>query len=375
VFGLALTDIWFLLIAVLWTGYFLLEGFDFGVGTLLGVLGRDEVDRRRMINTIGPVWDGNEVWLLVAGGATFAAFPQWYASLFSGFYLALLLILVALIGRGVAFEYRGKVDDPRWRRRWDFVIMIGSALPALLWGVAFANIVHGVPLDAQHEFTGTLLTLLNPYALLGGLTTLGVFLLHGAVFTALRTDGELRDRAVQAALWLAASTIPLAALFLLWTEAEHGGGWTLIPAAIAAVALVVTVVAVGQGREGRAFAATAVTIVATTVTLFGVLYPDVLPSTLDPAGTLTTTNAASTPYTLHIMTWVAIIVTPVVLCYQAWTYWVFRGRITRGAIPPAAGLPGRGQPPAGGPTPTESTPAPAPARPTPADPEATQGAR
>ncbi|NMO88227.1 cytochrome d ubiquinol oxidase subunit II [Actinomycetospora sp. TBRC 11914] len=350
---MALTDIWFLLIAVLWTGYFVLEGFDFGVGALLGVLGRDEIDRRRMINTIGPVWDGNEVWLLVAGGATFAAFPQWYASLFSGFYLALLLILVALIGRGVAFEYRGKVDDPRWRRRWDAVIMVGSAVPALLWGVAFANIVHGVPLDAQHEFTGTLLTLLTPYALLGGLTTLGVFLLHGAVFTAMRTDGELRDRAVQAALWTAAVAVPIAAVFLGWTEAEHGGGWTLVPAVIAALALVVAVLTVGQGREGRAFAATAIAIVATTVTLFGVLYPDVLPSTLDPAGTLTTTNAASTPYTLRIMTWVAVVITPIVLVYQGWTYWVFRGRITRGVIPPPVGLPPRGRGDRSGPDPAE----------------------
>jgi cytochrome d ubiquinol oxidase subunit II len=341
VFGLALTDIWFMLIAVLWTGYFVLEGFDFGLGALLGVLGRDEVDRRRMINAIGPVWDGNEVWLIVAGGATFAAFPQWYATLFSGFYLALLFILVALIGRGVAFEYRGKVDDPRWRRRWDYVIMVGSALPALLWGVAFANIVHGVPLDADHEFTGTLLTLLTPYALLGGLTTLGVFLLHGAVFVALRTDGELRGRAVRAALWIAAGATPVAAVFLIWTEAEHGGGWTLLPAAVAALALVVAVLCVGQDREGRAFAATAIAIVATTVTLFGVLYPNVMPSTLDPAGTLTTVNAASTPYTLHIMTWVAVVMTPVVLAYQAWTYWVFRRRITREDIPPATGLPGR----------------------------------
>jgi cytochrome d ubiquinol oxidase subunit II len=338
VFGLALTDIWFLLIAVLWTGYFVLEGFDFGLGALLGVLGRDEVDRRRMINAIGPVWDGNEVWLLVAGGATFAAFPQWYASLFSGFYMALLLILVALIGRGVAFEYRGKVDDPRWRRRWDYVIMAGSALPALLWGVAFANIVHGVPLDARHEFTGTLLTLLNPYALLGGLTTLGVFLLHGAVFVALRTDDELRARAVRAALWIAIVVIPIAAVFLAWTETWHGGGWTLIPAAIAALALFTAVICVGQTREGRAFAATAIAIVGTTVTLFGVLYPNVLPSTLDPAGTLTTVNAASTPYTLRIMTWIAIAVTPVVLAYQAWTYWVFRARITRSDIPAPVGL-------------------------------------
>src|SRR5690242_16933048 len=190
-----LTDVWFLLIAVLWTGYLVLEGFDFGVGLLLPVVAKDAVDRQVTLRTIGPVWDGNEVWLLVAGGATFAAFPLWYASLFSGFYLALLVILVALIVRGIALEYRNKVDDATWHRRWDLAIVIGSAVPALLWGVALANIVRGVPLDADHNFTGTFFTLLNPYALLGGLTTLVLFALHGAVFLALKTHGPVRDRA------------------------------------------------------------------------------------------------------------------------------------------------------------------------------------
>ncbi|MFD1045524.1 cytochrome d ubiquinol oxidase subunit II, partial [Kibdelosporangium lantanae] len=222
---MALTDIWFVLIAVLWTGYFVLEGFDFGVGTLLGVLGRDDTDRRVMINTIGPVWDGNEVWLLVAGGATFAAFPLWYASLFSGFYLALLVILVALILRGVAFEFRGKIDSARWRRNWDRAIMFGSAVPALLWGVAFGNIVHGVPLDAQHHFTGTFFTLLNPYALLGGLATLSVFTFHGCVFLALKTTDAIRDRAITLTRPLGAVAILCAGGFLAWTAAEHGG-WT-----------------------------------------------------------------------------------------------------------------------------------------------------
>src|SRR6266540_5599919 len=189
---MALTDIWFLLIAVLWTGYFVLEGFDFGVGMLLRVLGRDDTDRRVLINTIGPVWDGNEVWLLVAGGATFAAFPEWYATLFSGFYLPLLIILVALILRGVAFEYRGKVDSPLWRKWWDACIVGGSLVPALLWGVAFGNILRGVKLDAKHEYVGSFFDLLNPYALLGGLTTLTLFALHGAVFVALKTTGEVR---------------------------------------------------------------------------------------------------------------------------------------------------------------------------------------
>src|ERR1700750_849822 len=192
---MALTDIWFVLIAVLWTGYFVLEGFDFGVGMLLPLVGRTDNDRRVAINTIGPIWDGNEVWLLVAGGATFAAFPHWYASLFSGFYLALLLILVALIVRGVAFEFRGKIDSARWRRNWDIAIVFGSAVPALLWGVAFGNIVAGVPLDADHEYTGTLFTLLNPYGLLGGLATLTLFAFHGAVFLTLKTTGPVRERA------------------------------------------------------------------------------------------------------------------------------------------------------------------------------------
>ncbi|WP_236794272.1 cytochrome d ubiquinol oxidase subunit II [Amycolatopsis sp. GM8] len=335
---MALTDVWFLLIAVLWTGYFVLEGFDFGVGMLLPVLSRDNTDRRVMINTIGPVWDGNEVWLLVAGGATFAAFPLWYANLFSGFYLALLLILVALIIRGVAFEFRGKIDSPRWRASWDTAIVVGSLVPALLWGVAFGNIVRGVPLDAQHHFTGNLLTLLNPYALLGGLTTLSVFALHGTVFLALKTTGELRRRA-QALSWpLGLLAVLLAGSFLLWTQLVHGKGWTWIAFAVAAAVLAGGVLASRLGREGWAFLLTATAIVATTVLLFGSLYPDVLPSTTDTANSLTTTNASSTPYTLKIMTWVAVAFTPIVLLYQSWTYWVFRKRVTRESIPAGQGL-------------------------------------
>jgi cytochrome bd ubiquinol oxidase subunit II len=335
---MALTDIWFLLIAVLWTGYFVLEGFDFGVGMLLRVLSRDNTDRRVLINTIGPVWDGNEVWLLVAGGATFAAFPLWYATLFSGFYLALLVILVALIVRGVAFEFRGKIDSDRWRRGWDIAIMIGSAVPALLWGVAFGNIVHGVPLDTDHNFAGDFFTLLNPYALLGGLTTLSVFAFHGAVFVALKTEGEVRARA-NALTWpLGGAATAFGATFLLWTQIAHGTGWTWAPLVVAAGALVAAVALARTGREGWAFAGTALTIVATTVLLFGALYPDVLPASNDAANSLTTTNASSTPYTLEIMTWVAVLFTPVVLAYQAWTYWVFRKRVTRAHIPSTQGL-------------------------------------
>ena len=324
-----LTTLWFILIAVLWTGYFVLEGFDFGVGALLPVLGRDELDRRVMLRTLGPLWDGNEVWLLVAGGATFAAFPEWYASMFSGFYLALLLILVALIVRGLAIEYRNKQDDVVWRRRWDIAITASSAAPALLWGVAFANIVRGVPLDASHRYTGTFITLLNPYALLGGLVTLSLFLLHGAVFLALKTDGDIRQRSRHLAGQLGVAAIALAALFLGITQARHGKAITDITAAIAAVALIGAVAANGKGREGWAFLGTAVTIAFAVATLFGDLWPNVLPSSTAGAFSLTVRNAASSAYTLGVMTWVAAFATPVVLAYQGWTYWVFRKRISR----------------------------------------------
>lgn len=335
---MTLTDIWFLLIAVLWTVYFVLDGFDFGVGMLLPVVGRNDTDRRIAVNTIGPVWDGNEVWLIVAGAAMFAAFPEWYASLFSGFYLALLLILVALILRGVAFEFRGKIDSMRWRRNWDRVIVAGSAVPALLWGVAFANIVAGVPLDAHHEFTGTLLTLLNPYALLGGLATLALFGLHGAVFLSLKTHGGIRVRARQAAHLIGITTVAVGGAFLVWTFLAYGKGWTVVPVLVAALALVGAVVMIDRMREGWAFLLTALAIVAVTVTLFGSLYPDVLPSTTSAANSLTTVNAASTPYTLTIMTWVALACTPIVIAYQAWTFWVFRRRIGSADIPASSGL-------------------------------------
>lgn len=325
-----LTDIWFSLIAILWIGYLVLEGFDFGVGILLPFLGRTGPERRVLVSTIGPVWDGNEVWLLVAGGATFAAFPEWYASLFSGFYLALFLILVGLIVRGVAFEYRNKRPEPEWRRRWDAGIFIGSVLPAVLWGVAFANIVAGVPLNADHEFTGSLLTLLNPYALLGGMTTLGLFVTHGAVYLALRTTDELRDRANRLAGRAGLVAAVLAVAFLAWTWAQRGDGLTLALSVLTAVAFVGGLAANRAGREGWAFVGSALAIGMAVVTLFATLYPDVLPSSTDPAWSLTVTNASSTSYTLTIMTVVAVVFTPIVLLYQGWTYWVFRQRVGLG---------------------------------------------
>ena len=329
-----LTTVWFGLITILWVGYLVLEGFDFGVGILLPVLGRTERERRVVINTIGPVWDGNEVWVLVAGGATFAAFPEWYATLFSGFYLALFLILVALIVRGVAFEFRSKRPEPSWRRGWDLAIFFGSLLPAILWGTALANIVGGVPIDANHEFTGSLLTLLNPYGLLGGLTTLALFVTHGAAFLALKTTGDIRVRAGRLVGRVGLAAAVLAVAFLAWTQQKTGDPASATLSVLAAVALVGALLANRRGREGWAFAGTAVTIALAVVALFVALFPDVMPSTTDAAYSLTTTNASSTSYTLSIMTVVAVIFTPLVLLYQGWTYWVFRRRIGVNQIPP-----------------------------------------
>lgn len=330
---MSLQNLWFTLIAVLWCGYFLLEGFDFGVGVLLHAVGRDERERGLLLRTIGPVWDGNEVWLLVAGGATFAAFPQWYATLFSGFYLALLLILVALIVRVLAIEYRNKESDPAWRRRWDLAHTVSAAVPALLWGVAFGNIVRGVPINAAHEYTGSFFTLLNPYALLGGLTTLTLFTLHGAVFLALKTTGELRERARKAVLLLGPGAAVFALGFLIWTLVQLDGSSHghvaagAVTAALAASALVGALVATWRDRDGWAFAGTGTAIVAATAALFLALHPAVMPSTTSAAYSLTVANASSSHYTLTVMSWVALAFTPLVLLYQGWTYWVFRARV------------------------------------------------
>lgn len=322
-----LHDVWFVLIAVLWTGYFFLEGFDFGIGVLTKLLARNRKERRVLINTIGPVWDGNEVWLLSAGGATFAAFPEWYATLFSGFYLPLLVILVCLIVRGVAFEYRAKRPEERWQRNWEHAIFWTSLLPAVLWGVAFGNIVRGVKIDAEMEYVGNVADLLNPYAILGGLVTLTLFTFHGAVFAALKTVGDIRMRARKQAFALGLLTAVLAAGFLGWTQADSGDGASLGTLIVAVVALVGAVLAIRAGREGWSFALSGLTIVAAVAMLFLTLFPNVMPSSLNPAWSLTVTNASSTPYTLKIMTWCAGIATPVVLLYQGWTYWVFRKRI------------------------------------------------
>jgi cytochrome d ubiquinol oxidase subunit II len=336
-----LTTVWFALIAVLWMGYFALEGFDFGVGMLLPVLGKTEKERRVLINTIGPVWDGNEVWVLVAGGATFAAFPEWYATLFSGFYLPLLLILLSLIVRGLAFEYRAKRDDDQWRARWDLAITIGSFVPALLWGVAFANIVRGVPLDENSEYVGGFFNLLTPYALLGGAMTLLLFLTHGAMFIALKTDGPIRVAARALALKIGLAAAVVAVLFLGWTQVKTGSVASAVAFTVAAAALLAGLAAVRAGREGWAFIGTFVTITVGVAGLFLALFPDVMPSSLASGVGLTTTNAAATAYTLKIMTVVAAVFTPIVLLYQSWTYWVFRKRIAVHHIPDPTPVPVR----------------------------------
>ena len=338
-----LTTVWFILIAVLWTGYFVLEGFDFGVGMLMPVLGRGkdgEARKRVLLNTIGPVWDGNEVWLLTAGGATFAAFPHWYATMFSGFYLPLLIILLALIVRALGFDYRGKVDDPIWRSRWDVAIFVGSALPALLWGVALTNVVMGLPIDADKEFTGNLFTLLNPVGLLGGLTTVALFLTHGAIFIALKTEGDIRADACQLSIRVGAVAAVLAVALLVIINVSTGSAWSWVASAVAAIALLAGLFAAFRSREGWAFVGTFVAIAAAVATLFLALFPDVMPSSTNAAFSLTTTNASSTEYTLKIMTWVAAIFTPIVLLYTSWTYWTFRKRIGTHHIPASSqGIP------------------------------------
>jgi cytochrome d ubiquinol oxidase subunit II len=328
-----LTTFWFILIAVLWIGYLVLEGFDFGVGMLMALLARDDKERRVLLNTIGPVWDGNEVWLLVAGGATFAAFPEWYATLFSGFYLPLLLILVALIVRIIGIEFRSKRSESSWKRNCDTAIVFGSVVPALLWGVALANIVRGVPIDADKEYVGGFFDLLNPYGLLGGLVTVSVFIVHGAFFVGLKTTGPIRERAIVMGLRTGLVAAVLATIFVVWTALRDDTAQVWIAGLSVLVAFVLGLLAAVARRDGWAFVGTAVAIGLLVVTLFAALFPDVMVSSLDPAWSLTTENASSTPYTLKIMSWVAVAFTPIVLLYQSWSYWVFRRRIGVQHIP------------------------------------------
>ncbi|MGW8225435.1 MAG: cytochrome d ubiquinol oxidase subunit II [Anaerolineales bacterium] len=333
-----LNTIWFILIAVLYIGFFILEGFDFGVGILLPFLGRDsnpeetDLKRRVIINTIGPFWDGNEVWLLTAGGATFAAFPLWYATMFSGFYLPFFLLLVALILRGVAFEFRSKDQHPTWRKLWDWSIFIGSLVPALLLGIAFANLARGVPIDGNMNYVGGFFYLLNPYALLGGITTVLVFALHGAIYLSLKTTEELQGKSEQTAwrLWVPGVISLLLLLIGTYLSTEIVDRLGVNPGIIpisGIVAILLSGYFIRRTRMGLAFISTMFAIAATLLTFFLLLYPDVMISSINPANSLTIYNSASSPYTLRIMTIVALIFVPVVLLYQGWSYWVFRKRI------------------------------------------------
>jgi len=337
--SVVLTDFWFGLIAVLWAGFFVLEGFDFGVGVLLPWVARTEGERKVALRSIGPTWDGNEVWLLTAGGATFAAFPAWYASMFAGLYIPLALVLGGLIVRGVAIEYRSKVFSAEGRAWCDRGMVIGSLLPALLFGAAFADLIRGVKMDSGHHIIGGFFDLITPFGLLGGIVTLGFFCFHGAVFLALRTEGPVRERAHQAARALAVPVVVAAAGFLAWSFAERGNAVSLILSVVLAVALVASVLAERAGREGWAFGASALVALGLPVFVFASLWPDVIPARNNSAWSLTVHGASSTHYTLVVMTVVALIFTPVVLAYQGWAYWVFRARVTDSSPAIGAHLP------------------------------------
>lgn len=329
-----LNIIWFILVTVLFVGFFFLEGFDYGVGILLPFLGKDDKSRRVIINTIGPHWDGNEVWLLTAGGAIFAAFPHWYATMFSGFYLALFLMLVALIVRAVSFEFRSKDENSQWRNVWDWTIFFGSFVPALLWGVALANLIRGVPIDESMTYTGGFFNLLNPYALVGGLASLSLFTLHGAIFLALKTTDDILEdsRKIARKLWLPTTVILLLFVAYSYFETDMFAVLGIISGSVPVVALL-AILSVGSllkaKKEGWAFIMTGITIAFSTVVVFSGLFPRVMVSSTNPEWSLTIYNASSTPYTLEVMSIVAAIFVPLVLVYQSWTYWVFRKRISR----------------------------------------------
>jgi cytochrome d ubiquinol oxidase subunit II len=332
---MAFVPFWFILITILWTGFFVLEGFDMGVGMLHRVVGRDDAGKRTVINTIGPLWDGNEVWLIVAGAAMFAAFPGWYATMFSAMYLALVLLLAALILRGVSFEYRGKSPSARWQNGWSWALVIGSLLAPLLIGIALGDLLHGLPIGANHEYTGNFWNLLQGYAIFTGITLVAICVLHGAIFITLKTDGGVRSRAGKVARRVAPVTALLTVAWVSWTHVSAGGGGFLgVVEFLAILAVLAAWALISNRQEGWAFTATTLTIGLSIITLFVDLYPRVMVSSTRPAYSLTVHNSASTPYSLKVMTVVALVFLPIVLAYQAWTYYVFRRRITDQAYRP-----------------------------------------
>lgn len=329
---LSLSEFWFLLIAFMFTLFFVLEGFDFGVGTVAKFLGRNEHEKRVYINTVGPFWDANEVWLITAGAAMFAAFPHWYATLFSGFYIAFVFMLLALIVRGVAFEFRSKVNNPTWKSVWDWGIFFGSVLPPILWGVAITNFMTGVPVDANKEMVGGFLQLLHPFALLGGVMFLLLCIVHGLQFIAIRTEGELQLRAQKASKKFAPAALISLLVFAgigLWQTdifTVHGTGWIALPLAAWAMLLLSSVMN-GKGKDKRAFLFTSLTMLFLVASVFIGMFPRVMISTLGAVNDLTVYNASSGDYTLRVMSYVSITLIPFVLAYQGWSYYVFRERL------------------------------------------------
>ena len=359
----ALVPFWFIVIAILWIGFFVLEGFDFGVGMLHNAVGRDDPGRRAAINTIGPLWDGNEVWLIVAGAAMFAAFPGWYATMFSGLYLAMVLLLVSLIIRGVAFEYRGKRDAARWRRTWDVALTLGSLLAPLLIGIALGDLLHGLPINSAQDYTGTFWDLFQPYALLTGLTLVLLCLLHGATFLSLKTTGVMHERSRALGRRVAPFTAAVVTAFAIWTHVSSSSTFFLRPLELLAIVAVIAALwLVYAGRDGFAFAATTVTVASCIATIFVGLYPNVMVSSTNPAYNLTVRNTASPSYSLTAMTVIVVIFLPLVLAYQVWSYYVFRRRVSRdqfiaGAAPSVPAQPLPAQPVPAQPVPAQPVPA------------------
>jgi cytochrome d ubiquinol oxidase subunit II len=348
---------WFIIITILWTGFFILEGFDFGVGMLHSFIGQDDAGRRAVINTIGPLWDGNEVWLIVAGAAMFAAFPGWYATMFSGMYLAMVLLLASLIVRGVAFEYRGKDKSRRWRGTWDTLLTLGSVLAPLLIGIALADLLHGLPINSAQNYTGSFWDLLQPYAVWTGVTLVLVCLLHGATFLALKTTGDMQQRSRRLARRIAPFTGAFVIGFVIWTHITASTTFFLnVIELLAILAVLAAIWLVYVGRDGFAFTVTTVTIVSCVLAIFVNLYPNVMVSSTNPAYNLTVHNTASPPYALKVMTVIVVVFLPLVLIYQAWTYYVFRRRVSRSEFQPA---PEPSTPPS---TPEPSTPPSTPVR-------------
>jgi cytochrome d ubiquinol oxidase subunit II len=352
--GFTLGDLWFVIVAVLWVGFFVLEGFDFGVGMLHSFIGRSDLERRVQVNTIGPVWDGNEVWLIVAGAATFAAFPLWYATMFSALYLAVVILLAALMGRGVSFEFQRKFADPRWRSSWRWILTVGSALIPLLVGIALGDLLHGLPINSSHDFTGNFWDLLTPFGLWTGVTLLVLSLLMGATYLTLKTTGELHDRVQRASAWIGLLAVVVTFGFMTWIHVGLSTGF--VPKPIEALGLMAVIGAAWAAQakaEGWAFTAAALGVAGTVGALFTELYPRVMISSTNAAYDLTVKNSASPPYSLKVMTVVAVVFVPIVVVYQSWGYHIFRQRLSMPRVGAA-----NAEPPGSAPT-TPGAPAPA----------------